>query len=355
MLPCAESRREAVLRRTEVCYPFCRKHGKYQAVKRRAFITLLGGAAAWPLAARAQGSTMPVVGFLRSTSLAVSTPMVTGFRQGLTATGFTEGQNVAIEYRYADSQLERLPGLVAELIRLPVAVIVANNIAALSAKAATTSVPIVFATGSDPVVDGLVGSLNRPGGNITGVSFVSGLLGPKRLDMLRQLVPAAATMAMLVGTDTLEARIERRDVELAAQALGQQLIVAPVTSEGEFDGAFKSIVERGAKSLLVGTGPLLTSNRGRIVALASRLAIPAIYALREFVEAGGLMSYGASLVDAYRQAGIYAGRVLKGEKPGDLPVMQSTKFELILNLKAAKALGLSIPPTLLATADEVIE
>jgi putative tryptophan/tyrosine transport system substrate-binding protein len=162
-------------------------------------------------------------------------------------------------------------------------------------------------------------------------------------------------MAMLVGTDTLEARIERRDVELAAQALGQQLIVAPVTSEGEFDGAFKSIVERGAKSLLVGTGPLLTSNRGRIVALASRLAIPAIYALREFVEAGGLMSYGASLVDAYRQAGIYAGRVLKGEKPGDLPVMQSTKFELILNLKAAKALGLSIPPTLLATADEVIE
>jgi ABC transporter substrate binding protein len=177
MLPCAESRREAVLRRTEVCYCFCRKHGKYQAVKRRAFITLLGGAAAWPLAARAQGSTMPVVGFLRSTSLAVSTPMVTGFRQGLTATGFTEGQNVAIEYRYADSQLERLPGLVAELIRLPVAVIVANNIAALSAKAATTSVPIVFATGSDPVVDGLVGSLNRPGGNITGVSFVSGLLG----------------------------------------------------------------------------------------------------------------------------------------------------------------------------------
>jgi putative tryptophan/tyrosine transport system substrate-binding protein len=295
-----------------------------------------------------------VIGFLRSTSLAVSTPMVTGFRQGLTV-GFTEGQNVAIEYRFADSQRERLPGLVAELIRLPVAVIVANNIAALAAKAATTTVPIVFATGSDPVVDGLVASLNRPGGNVTGVSFLSGLLGPKRLDMLRQLVPTAGTIAILVGTDTLEARIERRDVELAAQALGQQLIVAPVTSEGELDGAFTSIAERGAKALLVGTGPLLTSNRERIVALAARHAIPAIYALREFVEAGGLISYGASLVEAHRQAGIYAGRILKGEKPADLPVMQSAKFELVINLKATKALGLSMPPTLLAVADEMIE
>jgi putative ABC transport system substrate-binding protein len=266
---------------------------------------------------------------------------------------FTEGQNVAIEYRYADNQLERLPGLVAELIRLPVAVIVANTIAALAAKAATTTVPIVFATGSDPVVDGLVASLNRPGGNVTGVSFVAGLLGPKRLEMLRQLVPTAATIAILVGTDTLEARIERRDVELAAQALGQQLIVAPVTSEGELDGAFTSIVERGAKALLVGSGPLLTSNRERIVALAARHALPAIYGLREFVVAGGLMSYGASLVEAYRQAGSYAGRVLKGEKPADLPVMQSIKFELVINLKATKALGLSMPP--LAVADELIE
>jgi putative ABC transport system substrate-binding protein len=325
-------------------------------VRRREFITLAGGAAiAWPLVAHAQRPTMPVIGFLRSTSLAVSTPMVTGFRQGLTAAGFTEGQNVAIEYRYADSQVERLSGLVAELIRLPVAVIVANNIAALAAKAATTTVPIVFATGSDPVVDGLVASLNRPGGNVTGVSFMAGLLGPKRLEMLRQLVPTAATIAILVGTDTLEARIERRDVELAAQALGQQLIVAPVTNEGELDGAFTSIVERGAKALLVGSGPLVTSNRERIVALAARHAIPAIYALREFVEAGGLMSYGASLVEAYRQAGIYAGRILKGENPADLPVMQSTKFELVINLKATKALGLSMPPTLLAVADEMIE
>jgi putative ABC transport system substrate-binding protein len=323
-------------------------------MRRREFITLAGGAAiTWPLVAHARQPTMPVIGFLRSTSLAVSTPMVTGFRQGLTAAGFTEGQNVAIEYRYADNQLERLPGLVAELIRLPVAVIVANTIAALAAKAATTTVPIVFATGSDPVVDGLVASLNRPGGNVTGVSFLAGLLGPKRLEMLRQLVPTAATIAILVGTDTLEARIERRDVELAAQALGQQLIVAPVTSEGELDGAFTSIVERGAKALLVGSGPLLTSNREQIVALAARHALPAIYGLREFVVAGGLMSYGASLVEAYRQAGSYAGRVLKGEKPADLPVMQSIKFELVINLKATKALGLSMPP--LAVADELIE
>jgi putative tryptophan/tyrosine transport system substrate-binding protein len=325
-------------------------------MKRREFIAALGGsAAAWPLAARAQQRVMPTVGFLRSTSVAVSAPMVEGFRQGMTAAGFNEGQNVAIEYRYADNQRERLPGLVAELIRLPVAVIVANNIAALAAKAATTSVPIVFATGSDPVVDGLAADLNRPGGNVTGVSHVSGLLGAKRLDMLRQLVPTAATMAMLVETDTLEARIERRDVELAAQALGQQLIIATVGSEGEFDGAFTSIVGRGAKALLVGTGPFLTSNRERVVALAARHAIPAIYALREFVVAGGLMSYGASIAEAYRQAGIYAGRILKGEKPADLPVMQSTRFEFVINLKTAKTLGLTLPPGVLAIADEVIE
>jgi len=324
-------------------------------LKRREFVTLLGGAAAWPLAAHGQQPTKPVIGFLRSTSLAVSAPMVTGFSQGLTAAGFTVGQNVVIESRYADNQRERLPGLVAELIRLPVAVIVANNIAAAAAKAATTTVPIVFATGSDPVVDGLVASLNRPGGNVTGVSFLGGLLGPKRLEMLRQLVPTAATIAILVGTDTLEARIERRDVELAAQALGQQLIIAPVSSEGEFDGAFTSIVGRGAKALLVGTGPFLTSNRERVVGLAARHAIPAIYAVREFVVVGGLLSYGASIAEAYRQAGIYAGRVLKGEKPADLPVQQSTLFDLVINLKTAKALGIEIPRRLIAFANEVIE
>jgi putative ABC transport system substrate-binding protein len=298
---------------------------------------------------------MPVIGFLRSTSLAVSTPMVTGFRQGLTTAGFAEGHNVAVEYRYADNHAERLPGLVAELIPLPVAVIFGNLLAARAAKAATTTVPIVFATGSDPVVDGLVASLNRPGGNVTGVSFVGGLLGPKRLELLRQLVPTVASIAMLVGPDTFEARIEQRDVELAAQALGQQLIVAPVASEGELDGAFTSIVERGAKALLVGAGPLLASYRGRIVALAARYSIPSIYVLREFVEAGGLMSYGASLVEASKQAGIYVGRILKGEKPADLPVIQATKFDLLINLKTAKALGLEVPPMLLARADEVIE
>jgi putative tryptophan/tyrosine transport system substrate-binding protein len=325
-------------------------------MRRREFFSLLGSAAAaWPLPVRAQQPAMPVIGILRSTSLAVSTPMVTGFRQGLTATGFNEGQNVTIEYRYADDQPERLPGLVTELIRLPVAVIVLNGTAALAAKAATTTVPIVFVTGSDPVVDGLVASLNRPGRNITGVSFVAGLLGAKRLEMLRQLVPTAATIAMLVGTDTLEARVEQRDVELAAQALGQQLVVAPVTSADELDGAFTSIVERGAKALVVGAGSFLTSNRARIAALAARHAIPAIYPLREFVEVGGLMSYGASIVEAYRQAGIYAARLLKGERPADLPVMQSTKFELVISLKAARALGLSVPPTLLAVADEMIE
>jgi len=324
-------------------------------MRRREFIRLVGGAAAWPVAARAQQPMMPVIGFLRSTSLAVSAPMVMGFHQGLTAAGFTEGQNVAIEYRYANDQRERLPGLVGELIRLPVAVIVANVIAALTAKAAATTVPIVFVTGSDPVVDGLVDSLNRPGGNVTGVSFVAGMLGPKRLELLRQLVPTVVTIAMLVGTDALEGRVERRDVELAAQALGQQLIVKPVASEGELDGAFTSIVESGAKALVVGSGALLTSKRKEVVALAARHALPAIYPLREFVEAGGLMSYGASIVEAYRQGGIYAGRILKGEKPADVPVIQSTKFELVINLRAARALGLSIPSTLLTVADEMIE
>jgi putative ABC transport system substrate-binding protein len=324
-------------------------------VKRREFISLLGGAAAsWPLAARAQQEAMPVIGFLRSTSLVASKPMVAGFHQGLTEAGFSEGQNVAIEY--ATPTINSSACRVwSPKRRLPVAVIVSNVNAALAAKAATKTVPIVFATGSDPIVDGLVASLNRPGGNVTGVSFVSGLLGAKRLEMLRQLVPTGATMAMLVGTDTLEARIERRDVELAAQALGQQLIIVPVSREDEFDDAFTSIVGRGAKTLLVGTGPLLTSNRERLVALAARHAIPTIYTLREFIEVGGLMSYGASIVEAYRQVGIYAGRVLKGEKPEDLPVVQSSKFELVINAQTARMLGVTVPPSLLSIADEVIE
>jgi putative ABC transport system substrate-binding protein len=324
-------------------------------IQRREFIVTLGSAAAWPFAARAQQPAMPVVGFLRSASLADATHLVTAFRQGLKEAGFVEGQNVAVEYRSAEDHADRLPALVADLIGRQAAAIVGNTPAAIAAKAATTTVPIVFVTGTDPVRDGLVASLNRPGGNVTGVSFLAGQLGPKRLELLRQLVPNATRIAVLVKTDSPEAVAEHRDVQSAAQAVGQQLIVVDVESVRDIEAAFKMFVQRGAGALFIGTGAFTNSHRELLAAFALTHRLPAISSLREFAGAGGLMSYGTSITDGYRQAGIYAARILKGEQPADLPVTQSSKFEFVLNLRSAKALGLEIPPTLLALADEVIE
>jgi putative tryptophan/tyrosine transport system substrate-binding protein len=322
-------------------------------MRRRDFISLIGGAAAWPVAARAQ--PMPVIGFVRSTSAADSTQFVTAFRQGLKEAGFVEDQNVAIELRFAEGQSDRLPMLVADLIHQPVTVIVANNSAAAVAKAATRTVPIVCITGSDPVRDGLVASFNRPGGNITAVVFTVSELGAKRLELMRQLVPKATTMGVLVNPNTVETEAERRDLLAAALKIGLQLIILDVGSAREIETAFATLVQRGAGAALIGSGPFLTSHRQQLVALAARNKLPTMYSLREFIAAGGLISYGPSITEAYHQAGLYAGRILKGEKPAHLPVMEAAKFELVLNLKTAKALALEVTPALIALVDEIIE
>jgi len=326
-----------------------------KAVKRREFMTLLGGTAAWPLAARAQQPAMPVIGMLRSTRAEGFAYMTEALRAGLSESGYDVGRNLVIEYRWADEQHGRLPALAAELTRKPVAVIVANSIAALAAKSATSTVPIVFVTGSDPIGDGLVTSFSRPGGNVTGISFLSGGSSGKRLELLRQLVPGAATIAMLVDPRTAETLAERRDLEAAAQAVGQRLFVVEIREDRELEPAFASVVEQKAGALYISAGAYFSARQRLLAALALRHRLPAAHAQREFVVVGGLMSYGTSISNAYRQAGLYAGRILKGEQAADLPVLQPTKFEFVLNLATAKAIGLAVPLHIHAVADEVIE
>jgi putative ABC transport system substrate-binding protein len=326
-------------------------------MKRRAFITLLGGAAAaWPLAARAQRAT-PVIGFLMSGSPGEMAHLQAAFRRGLGEVGFVERQNVAIDSRWAEGRYDQLPALVAEFVRPPpVDVIFAGGPpAATAAKAATTTIPIVFTSGVDPVKLGLVASFSRPGGNITGVSMFFGELGAKRLELLRELVPKAHIVAVLLNPTSPEAETQRRDVTTAAHAIGQQLIVLNAANENAIDAAFATIVEKRVEALLVGSDPYFLARRTQILALATRHAVPAIYQSRDMAEAGGLMSYGINNAEAYRQAGIYSGKILKGDKPAELPIIEPTKFELIINLKTAKALSIEVPAKLLALADEVIE
>jgi putative ABC transport system substrate-binding protein len=326
-------------------------------IGRRKFLATLGGAAAaWPLAARAQQPAMPVIGFLGSSSAADRARLVTAFRQGVRETGYVEGQNVAIEYRWAQDQYDRLPDLAADLVRRQVAVIAAHDSpSAIVAKAATTTIPIVFASGGDPVKLGLVASLNRPGGNVTGITFIVAELAAKQLGLLHELQPGAVRVAVLVDPNYPLTESFVSDIRAAASSIRKQIEVLEAPTGRDIDAVFASLAQKPVDALLVGPGSLLYNRRVQIVTLATYHRVPAIYSQREWAEAGGLMSYGTSLSDAYRQAGVYTGRVLKGEKPADLPVMQSVKFEFAINLNTAKAFGLSFPPGLLAIADEVIE
>jgi putative tryptophan/tyrosine transport system substrate-binding protein len=326
-------------------------------MRRRTFITLLGGAAAWPFAARAQQPAMPVVGVLSPRSPAVDAPLIAVIRQGLNDTGFFEGRNVTLDYRWADGQYDRLAALAADLVRRQVAVIVApgGEISAHAAKTATVSIPIVFLVGSDPVRSGLVPSLNRPGGNITGVSSVIFDLEPKRLGLMRELRPNATTIAVLVNPNSPNAEIQVNDIQIAARNVGQQVDFLNASTIREIDAAFARLAQMRVDALLVAADPIFFNRASQLVVLATRHAIPALYSRRKFVAVGGLMSYGSTSDESYRTAGVYAGRILKGEKPGDLPIQLPTKFELVINLSTARALGLDVPATLLARADEVIE
>jgi ABC-type uncharacterized transport system substrate-binding protein len=327
-------------------------------LRRRDFITLLGGAAAaWPRAAHAQRPAEPLIGVLSSRSLDDSKEMLAALAQGLSVQGFVEHHNVAIEYRWAEGQYDRLPALAAELVRRQAAVILAVGSvpSPLAAKAATSTIPIVFIVGGDPIKFGLVASLARPGGNVTGVSILSGPLTAKRFELLRELVPQASVVACLVNPNSPEAESQLTDIRAAARTLGEEILVLNASSADELDTAFARLVRQRAGGLLVGNDALFVLRREQLVGLAARHAIPAVYFLREFAAVGGLMSYGNSLADAYRQVGIYIGRILKGTKPADLPVQQAVKIELVINLATAKSLGLTIPPTLLGRADEVIE
>ena len=314
-------------------------------MKRREFIWLLGGAAAWPLGARAQ--QLPLVGFVRSSSLAEARHLTLAFRQGLRKAGFIEDHTVILAFRSTEDRPEQIPALISDLIGRQASVLVGDTTSALAAKAAALTTPFVFASGTDPVRDGLVASLSRPGGNVTGVVFFNSVLGAKRLELLRQLAPTARALGLLVNLSNRANEAERSDIEAAALAVGQRLLVQDVRSEADIRPAVAGFVQRGAGALLVGSGAFLNSNRRRVVALAASHALPAAYSQRETVAEGGLMSYGASIPEAYRQVGLYVGRILKGEKPSDLPVMQAVKFEFALNLK--------IPDRLVAIADEVIE
>jgi ABC-type uncharacterized transport system substrate-binding protein len=326
-------------------------------MRRREFITLLSGALAWPLAAQAQQSPLPVVGFLGAGSSKSDAFRADAARQGLLEAGYVEGRNVAFEYRWAGDQYERLPALAAELVRRDVAVIVAigGNTSALAAKSATATIPIVFEIGGDPIGLGLVASLARPGGNITGVTFLVGTLTAKQFEVVHETVPKAALIGFLLNPTNADAEIKTKDAVAAAEAIGQKLLVVHARTDSELEAAFVTLVKQRAGALVVSAEPFFSSRREKIVELAARQSIPSIYSTREFVAAGGLMSYGTSITEALRLAGLYAGRILKGEKPADLPVQQSTKIELVINLKTAKALGLTMPISLLGRADEVIE